>query len=275
MHGPQTGGFYSCTLKGGTPPDTSLIKAFTTGVSSAVRSALRNLYRRESYYLQRYFAQSEDTVDLTTVVRHMRHLVSNALVLDSSGSTDRSWSPVPGETRSGSSSPETTASQGCCPHETAEISSLAAASVVNVAEGAGASTSVNLSAQLNSQGSMLNANTSIRRRCTAASAPPRDTQTDQHHACVSLCGNEIERLVEATNSTQPVRAPSGTYGTRQETVQNESSGRSSKLHPKAHMRRILQVCISSLGATFCMPLHLHLYRPISSRAICSTFPHAL
>lgn len=258
VHGPQSGGFYACTLKGASASEASRIKAFTLGVSSAVRNALRNLYRRESYYLRRYFAQTEDAVDLTTVVRHMRHLVSNALVLDSSASADRASSSGPGDTSSrlshcGSCRPECTPSEVCGEGANSvgsDSSRVVSRGVSTAQQGTGASTSLGVPTCSHSQAGTSSDSASIPRRGSAGAScggeidrNARDMRRARHRAFVSLDGGEIETaalLAEATDSAHPGRAPSMRDMERQGTEAAEGTAKSSKLHPKAHMRRILQ-----------------------------------
>ena len=263
LHGPQSGGFYACTLKGTATAEASRIKAFTLGVSSAMRNALRNLYHRESYYLRRYFAQSEDAVDFTTVVRHMRHLVSNALVLDTSASTDRASSPVPGDASSlpsqcGTCRPDHTASDGCCGHSCSVESSRLSSGARTVLQGGEASTSLGVAGCSHSQ-SEDSASVHRQTNVGASFVAGVDRQGQQvrgarHSACVSLDGGEIETaalFAESTNSTQPVRIHSVPDRGRQGTNTVEGTTKSSKLHPKAHMRRILQARPRSNAAMFC------------------------
>lgn len=82
LHGPQSGGFYDCTLRDAAA-QSSTLRSIVQSMTVTVRSTLRSLYRRERDYLQRYFAQTDDATDLATVVRHMRRLVTTALAGDS------------------------------------------------------------------------------------------------------------------------------------------------------------------------------------------------
>lgn len=82
LHGPQSGGFFDCTLRDAAAQPSTL-RSIVQSMTVTVRSTLRSLYRRERDYLQRYFAQTDDATDLATVVRHMRRLVTTALAGDS------------------------------------------------------------------------------------------------------------------------------------------------------------------------------------------------
>lgn len=81
LHGPQSGGFYACTLQN-SAAQQSTVQVVLQRMSLTIRSTLRSLCRRERDYLQRYFAQAEDATDLATVVHHMKRLVSAALAGD-------------------------------------------------------------------------------------------------------------------------------------------------------------------------------------------------
>ena len=267
MHGPQSGGFYACTLKGTTTSEASRIKAFTLGVSSAVRNALRNLYRRESYYLRRYFAQSEDAVDFTTVVHHMRHLVSNALVLDTSASQDRASPPGPGNTSSqpsqcGSSRPDHAASDFCCDYRYSVDSSRLAIGASTARPGSGSSTSVGVAGCSHSHADNC---ASVRRRaCADASCMEGMSRQCQevrgvgHSACASMDGGEITPatlVAEPRSSAQPVTTPSMHDRASQGANTVDGATKSSRLHPKAHMRRILQ----ARSIYCCDIVHLQLF----------------
>lgn len=221
-------------------------------MSSAVRNALRNLYRRESYYLRRYFAQSEDAVDFTTVVRHMRHLVSNALVLDTSASQDRASSPGSGDTNSqpsqcGSNRPDHAASDVCSDHRCSIDSSRLVVGASTTQPGSGASTSLGVAGCAHPHADDC---ASIRHRASVDASCVQDISRRcqevrgvGHSACASMDGGEITPaalVADPSNSAQTVTTPSMHDRARQGTSTVDGTTKSSKLHPKAHMRRILQ-----------------------------------
>jgi hypothetical protein len=78
LHGPQSGGFYVCTLRT-EPPPVSTFRTLSHSVGAVLKSTLKMIYTRQSDYIRRYFAQSEDMRELSRLVSHISSLLSDAL----------------------------------------------------------------------------------------------------------------------------------------------------------------------------------------------------
>jgi IBR domain, a half RING-finger domain len=79
QHGPQSGGFYVCTLRPQAQLRDSPLTALTQSVGQVLRSTLRMIYTRQSQAIRRYFAQSDDTREVHRLVTHVNTLLTEAL----------------------------------------------------------------------------------------------------------------------------------------------------------------------------------------------------
>ena len=77
-HGPQSGGFYVCTLQPEAPVESPW-KTLTQSVGLVLRSTLKLVYTRQAHYIRRYFAQSDDIGELHRLVTHMNGLLTEAM----------------------------------------------------------------------------------------------------------------------------------------------------------------------------------------------------
>jgi hypothetical protein len=78
LHGPQSGGFYACTLALPPPPMTSL-GHLSLNIGGALKSVWKTICSRQAAHMRRYFAQSDDNREFAHLVHRISHILKSTM----------------------------------------------------------------------------------------------------------------------------------------------------------------------------------------------------